>query len=327
MTHTAEEVRDLVSRISGHAISVAEKAEVLFTLIAYAALLERREAGVTAEVTNAAKDEFAAWMSLEDEEREDAQFDVAMQHALKAVWPVAAEVPEGCTPTDAAVLRKANHDLAGEADRLRQALQFYADQQHLVLNEPGSWDSVSGEGPNWLCDSAGTATVENGWVARNALETTGPVAAEPAQEVPVAYLAKNANEAFLFFADDHEGLDDYTADGFSITPLVRHSTPDASCGDCPTRDYKAAEPVQPADSGRPDEVARIVQRRATLAQLPGDWAAHSLRSGFVTEAGRQGVPLGEVMAMTEHRSVGTVMGYFQAGALLSSRATDLLAKK
>jgi hypothetical protein len=53
-----------------------------------------------------------------------------------------------------------------------------------------------------------------------------------------------------------------------------------------------------------DQVARIVQRRAHLAGMEGDWAAHSLRSGFVTEAGRQGVPLGEVMAMTEHRSVG-----------------------
>ncbi|MND73310.1 site-specific tyrosine recombinase XerC [compost metagenome] len=74
-----------------------------------------------------------------------------------------------------------------------------------------------------------------------------------------------------------------------------------------------------------DQVARIVQRRAKLAGLDGDWAAHSLRSGFVTEAGRQGVPLGEVMAMTEHRSVGTVMGYFQAGSLLNSRATTLLA--
>lgn len=74
----------------------------------------------------------------------------------------------------------------------------------------------------------------------------------------------------------------------------------------------------------PDQVARIVQRRAKLAGLEGDWAAHSLRSGFVTEAGRQGVPLGEVMAMTEHRSVGTVMGYFQAGALLDSKATQLL---
>jgi len=74
-----------------------------------------------------------------------------------------------------------------------------------------------------------------------------------------------------------------------------------------------------------DQVARIVQRRAQLAGLDGDWAAHSLRSGFVTEAGRQGVPLGEVMAMTEHRSVATVMGYFQAGSLLNSKATSLLA--
>lgn len=72
-----------------------------------------------------------------------------------------------------------------------------------------------------------------------------------------------------------------------------------------------------------DQVARIVKRRAQLAGLDGDWAAHSLRSGFVTEAGRQGVPLGEVMAMTEHRSVSTVMGYFQAGVLLNSRASDL----
>jgi len=73
-----------------------------------------------------------------------------------------------------------------------------------------------------------------------------------------------------------------------------------------------------------DHVARLVQRRAKLAGLEGDWAAHSLRSGFVTEAGRQGVPLGEVMAMTEHRGIGTVMGYFQAGGLLTSRATTLL---
>jgi integrase len=73
-----------------------------------------------------------------------------------------------------------------------------------------------------------------------------------------------------------------------------------------------------------DAVARIIQRRAKLAGLVGDWAAHSVRSGFVTEAGRQGVPLGDVMAMTEHRSVNTVMGYFQAGSLLASRATRLL---
>lgn len=74
-----------------------------------------------------------------------------------------------------------------------------------------------------------------------------------------------------------------------------------------------------------DQVARIVQRRAKQAGLDGDWAAHSLRSGFVTEAGRQGAPLGDVMAMTEHTSVETVMGYFQAGSLLNSSVTRLLS--
>lgn len=74
----------------------------------------------------------------------------------------------------------------------------------------------------------------------------------------------------------------------------------------------------------PAAIAAIVQRRAALAGLQGDFGGHSLRSGFVTEAGRQGVPLGEVMAMTEHRGVGTVMGYFQAGSLLTSRAASLL---
>ncbi|KJZ39889.1 MULTISPECIES: site-specific integrase [Pseudomonas] len=98
----------------------------------------------------------------------------------------------------------------------------------------------------------------------------------------------------------------------------------ADCGPLFRRMYKGNKVgVAPLSA---DQVARIVQRRAKLADLEGDWAAHSLRSGFVTEAGRQGVPLGEVMAMTEHRSVATVMGYFQTGSLLSSRATELLPK-
>lgn len=74
-----------------------------------------------------------------------------------------------------------------------------------------------------------------------------------------------------------------------------------------------------------DQVARIVQHRAKLAGLEGDWAAHSLRSGFVTEASRQGVHLGEIMAMTEHRSVSSIMGYYQNGSLVNSPATNLLS--
>lgn len=74
----------------------------------------------------------------------------------------------------------------------------------------------------------------------------------------------------------------------------------------------------------PGSVATIVKRRAMLAGLEGDFGAHSLRSGFVTEAGRQGVPLPAVMAMTEHRSVASVVGYFQAGSVESNPAAHLL---
>ncbi|TDV30768.1 site-specific integrase [Stenotrophomonas sp. CC22-02] len=74
----------------------------------------------------------------------------------------------------------------------------------------------------------------------------------------------------------------------------------------------------------PGSVAAIVKRRARMARLDGDFGAHSLRSGFVTEAGRQGVPLPAVMAMTEHRSVASVIGYFQAGEAVDNPAARLL---
>ncbi|MGY6273138.1 site-specific integrase [Achromobacter denitrificans] len=68
----------------------------------------------------------------------------------------------------------------------------------------------------------------------------------------------------------------------------------------------------------------IVQERCRLAGLSGDFSAHSLRSGFVTEAGRQNVPLGDTMALTGHASVATVMGYFRAGSAARSPAARLL---
>ncbi|WP_239684747.1 site-specific integrase, partial [Xanthomonas arboricola] len=74
----------------------------------------------------------------------------------------------------------------------------------------------------------------------------------------------------------------------------------------------------------PGSIATIVKRHAAMAGLEGDFGGHSLRSGFVTEAGKQGVPLPAVMAMTEHRSVATVLGYFQAGAAEDNPAARLL---
>lgn len=75
----------------------------------------------------------------------------------------------------------------------------------------------------------------------------------------------------------------------------------------------------------PAAVAQILKRRAALAGLPGDWGGHSLRSGFVTEAGRQKIPLGDVMAMTDHRKVDTLLGYYRSGELAKNPVGDLLS--
>ena len=79
---------------------------------------------------------------------------------------------------------------------------------------------------------------------------------------------------------------------------------------------------------RPDAVRDIIRRRAKLADAPlGKLSAHSLRSGFVTEAGKQGVGLGDTMALTGHKSVQTVMGYYQGGEVGNSRAAHLMDDK
>jgi integrase len=67
-------------------------------------------------------------------------------------------------------------------------------------------------------------------------------------------------------------------------------------------------------------VRDIVKKRCLLAGVEGDFSAHSLRSGFVTEAGRQQVPLGETMAMTGHRSTASLVGYFRQERFKSGAA-------
>lgn len=83
-------------------------------------------------------------------------------------------------------------------------------------------------------------------------------------------------------------------------------------GDC------VGEPLSPA------AVRDIVKARAALAGMADEFSAHSLRSGFVTEAARQNVPIGETMALTGHTSVATVVGYFRSASALGSKAARLL---
>jgi len=71
-------------------------------------------------------------------------------------------------------------------------------------------------------------------------------------------------------------------------------------------------------------VARIVKKRAQLAGLDAEkFAAHSLRSGFVTEAGRKGVSRNDAMALTGHKSSTVFDRYFQAGEVTKNKAARL----
>jgi integrase len=73
----------------------------------------------------------------------------------------------------------------------------------------------------------------------------------------------------------------------------------------------------------PDSVREIIRRHAQLSDQPlGRISAHSLRSGFFTEAAKHEIPLAEAMAMTGHRPVQTVMAYYRAGEVGKSRAAD-----
>lgn len=53
-------------------------------------------------------------------------------------------------------------------------LTFYAEKGHFQLADESQWDTVSGEPANLWCDSAGTATIEDGSMAKLTLEGKFP---------------------------------------------------------------------------------------------------------------------------------------------------------
>lgn len=73
-----------------------------------------------------------------------------------------------------------------------------------------------------------------------------------------------------------------------------------------------------------DAVRAIVINRCALAGEVGDYSAHSLRSGFVTEAGRRKLSPAEAMKMTGHRSLAVFMDYFQVGEVMQSEAARMM---
>jgi integrase len=74
----------------------------------------------------------------------------------------------------------------------------------------------------------------------------------------------------------------------------------------------------------PTAIRKIVKQRCLQAGLVGDFSAHSLRSGFVTEAGRRRMDTADAMAMTGHRNYETFMGYYRAEDPLNREASRML---
>ncbi|MGA1802195.1 site-specific integrase [Rhizobium sp. HT1-10] len=75
----------------------------------------------------------------------------------------------------------------------------------------------------------------------------------------------------------------------------------------------------------PSAVNQIVKQRAALAGLePGEFSAHGLRSGYLTEAANRGVPLPEAMEQSRHRSVQQASSYYNNATRRTGRAARLI---
>jgi integrase len=75
----------------------------------------------------------------------------------------------------------------------------------------------------------------------------------------------------------------------------------------------------------PKAVNDIVKQRVAMAGLePGEFSAHGLRSGYLTEAANRGIPLPEAMEQSRHRSVQQASSYYNSATRRSGRAARLL---
>ncbi|WP_077121929.1 tyrosine-type recombinase/integrase [Agrobacterium rosae] len=75
----------------------------------------------------------------------------------------------------------------------------------------------------------------------------------------------------------------------------------------------------------PQSINAILKQRAQMAGLePGEFSAHGLRSGYLTEAANRGIPLPEAMEQSQHRSVQQASSYYNSATRRSGRAARML---
>ena len=75
----------------------------------------------------------------------------------------------------------------------------------------------------------------------------------------------------------------------------------------------------------PAGVGQIVKRLLVDAGFDADFAsAHGLRSGFLTQAAKDGAPLPAAMRLSLHKSAAQAQAYYDEVELTDNPATDLL---
>ena len=94
----------------------------------------------------------AEWSQCSFEQYQMALADPDMQARALYAAPIAQTAPQP------------------EQSGLVAALEYYANGDHLLLADPDEWDTCSSEPANFLHDEAGTASVEDGSIAKVALE-------------------------------------------------------------------------------------------------------------------------------------------------------------
>ncbi|MBX5273299.1 tyrosine-type recombinase/integrase [Rhizobium sp. NLR17b] len=75
----------------------------------------------------------------------------------------------------------------------------------------------------------------------------------------------------------------------------------------------------------PQSINAIIKQRVEMAGLEaGEFSAHGLRSGYLTEAANRGIPLPEAMEQSRHRSVQQASAYYNSATRRSGRAARML---
>ena len=75
----------------------------------------------------------------------------------------------------------------------------------------------------------------------------------------------------------------------------------------------------------PQSVNAIIKQRVEMAGLEsGEFSAHGLRSGYLTEAANRGIPLPEAMEQSRHRSIQQAARYYNGSTRRTGRAARLL---